>query len=180
MTICPIIVSRGPPSSAGVMKNPSEAMKTSRPAEATPGIDNWKYTRQNALTAEAPIVAAACGRRRSICVHHRQHRDDCQWQHRMRHAENHGAAAEQEFGRLRDPQRNASRQRRRRCGRAEPARRSSSPARWSRTEAAPAGRASAGVVWADATANRRADSRAARHSTVVCSAMAKVVPMMRV
>jgi hypothetical protein len=40
MTICPSIVSRGPPSRAGVMKNPSEPMKTSRPAAATPGTDN--------------------------------------------------------------------------------------------------------------------------------------------
>ncbi len=40
MMTWPSIVSRGPPSSAGVMKNPSEPMNTSSPAAATPGMDS--------------------------------------------------------------------------------------------------------------------------------------------
>ena len=66
MMTWPSMVSRGPPSSAGVMKKPSEPMKTSRPAAATPGIDSWKNTRQNACTPLAPSVCAASGRRASI------------------------------------------------------------------------------------------------------------------
>ena len=32
----------GPPSSAGTMKKPSEEMKVSSPAAATPGKESWK------------------------------------------------------------------------------------------------------------------------------------------
>jgi hypothetical protein len=66
MMTCPSIVSRGPPSRAGVMKKPSEPMNTSSPAAATPGMESWKNTRQNACTPDAPIVAAARTRPRSI------------------------------------------------------------------------------------------------------------------
>jgi len=37
-----IMVCRRPPSSAGVMKNPSAVMKTRRPAAATPGRESGK------------------------------------------------------------------------------------------------------------------------------------------
>ena len=42
MITCVIMVSRGPPRSAGVMKKPSAVMKTRRPAAATPGRESGK------------------------------------------------------------------------------------------------------------------------------------------
>ena len=42
MITCEIIVSRRPPSSAGVMKKPSAVMNTMSPAAATPGSESGK------------------------------------------------------------------------------------------------------------------------------------------
>ena len=101
MTICPSIVSRGPPSSAGVMKNPSERDEDEQAGR--------RHARHRQLKEHAPerLHARRAHRRggqrqaRVDLVHHRQHGDDRQRQHGVGHAEHHGAAAEQQLGRLR-------------------------------------------------------------------------------
>ena len=51
MITCVIIVSRGPPRSAGVMKKPSAVMKTRSPAAATPGRDKREVDAPEGLAA---------------------------------------------------------------------------------------------------------------------------------